>query len=239
MTKLYIVGIGPGSYENMTIRAINAIRSSDVIVSYKKYIEYIKDIIDGKILYTGFMTQEVERCKKAIEYVKEGKVVSLISSGDAGLYGMAGLAMELNGSIEIEVIPGISAAFSASSILGAPLMHDSAFISLSDLMTEYETILKRIDAAASSDMVIALYNPKSKNRVKHINDAIDIISKYRDKKTPVGLVKNALREGQEYKIVNLGNIDYEFIDMNTIVIIGNSTSYVENNRILTPRGYKI
>ena len=165
----------------------------------------------------------------------------MVSSGDSGIYGMAGIiyqmADEMNSDIEIETIPGVTAASSAASILGAPLMHDTAIISLSDLMTPYDLIMKRIDRASDGDMIIALYNPKSKKRTDHLQKAVEIIGKYRSPKTPVGIVRNAGRKDETMTITELGKIDHDEVDMFCIVIIGNSQTYVSNGRMITPRGY--
>lgn len=203
---------------------------------------------------------EVERCQKAIDIAMQGKRVAVVSSGDSGIYGMAGLVLELlkgqgsrvkgEGKFTpspqppapiVTVIPGVPAFCSAASLLGAPLMHDFASISLSDLLTPYDVILKRVKAAAEADFVIALYNPKSKKRIKQIEDVREILLKYRDSSTPVGIVKSASRENEEIKITTLNGLSdyYDFIDMQTIVIVGNRSSYIYNNKIITPRGYKV
>lgn len=208
------------------------------------------------------MMHEVERCQKAIDIAMQGKRVAVVSSGDSGIYGMAGLVLELlkgqgargrgKGQEKytpspqppapiVTIIPGVPAFCSAASLLGAPLMHDFASISLSDLLTPYDVILKRVKAAAEADFVIALYNPKSKKRIKQIEDVREILLKYRDSSTPVGIVKSASRENEEIKITTLNGLSdyYDFIDMQTIVIVGNRSSYIYNNKIITPRGYKV
>ena len=202
------------------------------------------------------MTKEIDRCQKAIELALQGNKVAVVSSGDAGIYGMAGLVFELlqeseeGGKSEIEnrkskifvsVIPGVPAFCAAASLLGAPLMHDFASISLSDLLTPWEIIKKRLKMASEGDFVIILYNPKSKTRVSQIEGAIEIISMHRDGNTPVGIVKNALRDGEEIKITTLRELPgcYDFIDMSTILIIGNSATFISNNRMITPRGYNV
>ena len=239
MTKIYVVGIGPGGRENMTYRAVEAIKNSDVIVGYTPYIEYLGDLVEGKELFSTGMRGEVERCKQAIEMVRGGKDTSIISTGDAGLYGMAGPILELAKDIEVEIIPGVTAAFSAAAELGSPIMHDYASISLSDLMTPWEVILNRVDKAADVDLVIAIYNPKSKGRKNHLKESINKILEYRKGTTPVGIVKNSGRLGTEITITTLDNIDYEIVDMLTVLIIGNSNTYIDNNQIITPRGYSI
>lgn len=239
MAKLYVIGIGPGGKEHMTLKAIDTIKKCDVIVGYTYYIELIKDFIENKEIIKTGMKGEIQRCNMAIEKVKEGLNTCIISTGDAGLYGMAGPVLELAEDIEVEVVPGITAAFSAASELGAPIMHDFCTISLSDLLTPWEVIEKRIEAAAQGDFVISIYNPKSKGRVKHIEKAVEIISKYKSKDTPVGIVKHSGREGNERVITTLENIDFDIIDMMTVVIIGNSQSSIKDAYIVTPRGYKI
>ena len=240
MAKLYVVGLGPGGRENMTLKAVDTIKSCKVVVGYTYYIELIEDLIceDQKIISTG-MRGEVERCKLAIEHDKEGLDTCIISTGDAGLYGMAGPIFELAEDVEIEVIPGVSSCFSAASVLGAPIMHDFATISLSDLLTPWEVIEKRIDSASRADFVISIYNPRSKGRQEQILRAVEIMLEYKSSDTPVGLVKHSGRDGEESRITTLGNIDYEFIDMMTMVIIGNKKTYVKEGKMITPRGYDL
>lgn len=238
MGKLYVIGIGPGSIENMTLRAKEAIDESDVIVGYTKYVDLIKPLIKDKEIFSTGMKGEGDRCKEALRLSKN-KIVSIISTGDSGIYGMAGLILELKDDEEVEIIPGITASSSAASIIGAPIMHDNCNISLSDLMTPYELIKKRIKTAAEGDFVISLYNPKSKGRPHYLRESIDIIKNYRDKKTPVAVVKHALREGQDVKLFTLDSFDDSKVDMMCIVIIGNSQSYIKGEKFITPRGYKL
>lgn len=239
MAKLYVVGIGPGSRDHMTFKAVDAINKSQVIVGYTPYIDYLEELTDGKEIFSTGMRGEVERCEKAIELVKQGKTTSIVSTGDAGLYGMAGPILELAKDIEVEIIPGVTAGFSAASELGAPIMHDYACISLSDLMTPLDVIFKRIEKSAEADFIIQIYNPRSKGRKDYLKNAVEIISKYRQAHTPVGIVKNSGRDGREITITTLNNIDYKQIDMLTVLIIGNKSTYIENEKIITPRGYKI
>lgn len=239
MTKLYVIGIGPGGREHMTLKAIDAIKECDVIVGYTPYIDYLGDLVKDKELYSTGMRGEIQRCKAAIDMTKQGKTTAIISTGDAGLYGMAGPILEMAQDVEVEIIPGVTSAFSAAAELGSPIMHDFASISLSDLMTPWEVIEHRVEKAAEADFVIAIYNPKSKGRRDHLNKAINIISKYRDMKTPVGIVKNSGREGRAITITQLDNIDYDSVDMLTIIIVGNSNTYIEEDKIITPRGYNI
>lgn len=239
MGKLFVVGIGPGNLENMSAQAVEALRSADIVAGYSGYIEYVKPFIQGKEVFQNGMTGEIERCSYAAAKVREGKTVCLISSGDAGLYGMAGPALETAPDIDVEIIPGISAAFAAAAKLGAPLMHDTALISLSDKLTDYALIKKRVALAAEADFVIALYNPKSKTRITYIEEAVNLMLQFKPPATPVGIVKNACRKNEEIIVTTLDKIDYGTIDMFTIVIIGNKDSYLRNGMIITPRGYNL
>lgn len=211
-------------------------------MGYTRYVSLIEPLVGGKEKFTTGMTHEVERCEKAIELARSGRRVAVVSSGDAGIYGMAGLILQLaNGSgVEIEVVPGVPAFVAASALLGAPLMHDFASISLSDLLTEWSTIERRIEAAAEAGFVIALYNPKSSKRVEGLAKAVEIISRHRDAKTPVGVVRNATRDGEDVVLTTLGEISacYDRIDMLTIVIIGSPATFASEGRLITPRGYK-
>ncbi|SHH54831.1 cobalt-precorrin 3 C17-methyltransferase [Clostridium collagenovorans DSM 3089] len=239
MGKLYVIGIGPGGLDHLTIKAKKAIEESDIIVGYTKYITMVEPLLEGKEIFKTGMKGEEERCRKAIELTKDNKTVSVISTGDAGIYGMAGLILQLENTADVEIIPGVTASSAAASVLGAPLMHDNCNISLSDLMTPYELIKKRVELAAEGDFVISLYNPKSMGRPHYLRECLELVKKHRDGKTPIGVVKNALRDGQEVRIFTLDNFDENVVDMFSIVIIGNSQSYAENNRIITPRGYKV
>jgi precorrin-3B C17-methyltransferase len=236
--KLYVIGIGPGGLKHMTIRALEAIEESDIVVGYNKYIDMIKPLLEGKEIFSTGMMGEEERCKKALELSNE-KIVSVISTGDSGIYGMAGLVLQLRAQEEVEVIPGVTASSAAASILGAPLMHDSCNISLSDLMTPYELIKKRVKLAAEGDFVISLYNPKSAGRPHYLRENIDTIRRYRSGNTPIAVVKNALRDGQKVTIFTLDSFDENIVDMLSIVIIGNSQSYIKDGVFITPRGYKV
>lgn len=224
----------------LTPLAIKAINKSTSIVGYKRYVDLIEELLKDQKLYASGMTEEIDRCKKALELAKNGETVSIVSSGDPGIYGMAGLILELNQKerIEVEIIPGISAINAAASLLGAPLAHDFAVISLSDLLTPWEVIKKRIKCAAEGDFIIALYNPKSKKRRNQITEARDIIKQYRLETTPVGIVTDAYREKQSVIISNLNNFDSEDINMLSIIIIGNSQTVLHENRLITPRGYE-
>lgn len=238
MGKLYVVGIGPGGQEHMTLRAIEAIKESNIIVGYSKYMAYIEHLIEGKeIVSTGMKGEEV-RCRQALDLCRDN-TVAIISTGEAGIYGMAGLILEMAKDEDIEVVPGVTASSAAASVVGAPLMHDNCNISLSDLLTPYELIKKRVTMAADGDFVISLYNPKSIGRPHYLMECINIIKEYRKGSTPVAVVKNALRQGQEEHNFTLDNFDDSVVDMMSIVIIGNSSSYYKDGKFLTPRGYKL
>lgn len=236
MGKLRVIGIGPGSIENMTLRALKAIEKSEVIVGYSKYIDMIKELVEGKEIYSTGMMGEEARCRQALDISRE-KEVAIISTGDSGIYGMAGLILEMKSDEDVEIIPGITASSSAGSVIGAPLMHDNCNISLSDLMTPYEDIKKRVKLAAEGDFIISLYNPKSKGRPHYLRECINIIRKFRTDETPVAVVKHALREGQMVSLSTIGQFNDEIVDMMSIVIIGNSNSFYGNKKFITPRGY--
>ena len=227
MGKLYVIGIGPGGLDEMTLRAVKAIEESDIIVGYTKYIEMVKDLIKDKEIFKTGMRGEEERCREALELSKDKKV-ALISTGDSGIYGMAGLILEMRKDENVEIIPGITASSAAGSVLGAPLMHDNCNISLSDLMTPYEDIKKRVRLAAEGDFVISLYNPKSKGRPHYLRECVDIIKEFRGEETPIAVVRNALREGESKEIFTLKDFNDEVVDMFSIVIIGNSKSYIKD-----------
>lgn len=213
-------------------------------MGYTRYVELAGTLVTGKEVFSTGMTHEVERCEKAISLAREGKTVAVVSSGDSGIYGMAGLIFELlagDKSVEVEVIPGVPAFVAAASLLGAPLMHDFASISLSDLLTDWELIETRLEAAAKADFVIALYNPKSSKRVEGLGRALDVIGRHRPGSTPVGIVRNASRKGEEVIMTTLKETPSfaEKIDMLTILIIGNSSTFSSLGRMITPRGYRL
>lgn len=241
--RLHVVGFGPGGKEHMTFKAAEVIGSADVVTGYTTYVELLKPIFPDKVYKATGMMKEVERCRMAIEDAMSGKDVAMVSSGDSGIYGMAGivyqLADEMGADIEIDTVPGITAASTAASVLGAPLMHDLAIISLSDLMTPIDLIMKRVSLAAEGDFVIALYNPKSKTRTEYLGDAQKLILERRSPDTPVGIVRNAGRDDESKQVTTLGDLDKADVDMFSIVIIGNSQTYVSNGRMITPRGYRI
>lgn len=239
MAKLFVVGIGPGGRENMTLKAIETIKNCDIIVGYKPYIEYLEELVEGKEVFSTGMKGEIQRCEIAIKRVREGKNTAIISTGDAGLYGMAGPILELKDEIDVEIVPGVTAAFSAASELGSPIMHDYVSISLSDLLTPWEVIEKRIEKAAQGDFVITIYNPKSKGRENNLEKAVDIMLRYKSPSTPVGIVKNSGRANTKKWINTLDSIDYEKMDMLCVLIIGNSNTYIKDQLMITPRGYKL
>ena len=241
--RLHVVGFGPGGKEHMTFKAAETIQNADIVTGYTAYVNMMKPIFPDKEYKATGMMKEVDRCRMAIEDAMSGKDVAMISSGDSGIYGMAGiiyqLADEMKADIEIDTVPGMTAASTAASVLGAPLMHDLAIISLSDLMTPLDLIMKRVDCAGIGDMIVCLYNPKSKTRTEYLNQAQQILLKHRSAETPVGIVRNAGREDQRVQITTLGDLDKADVDMFSIVIIGNSQTYVSNGRMITPRGYRI
>ena len=240
--KIIVAGIGPGSESDITPAVLSAIRQSDVIVGYKYYFRFIEKIIrPGAICIDSGMKREKARAEEAYNYATEGKVVTVISSGDAGIYGMAPLIYEMKrekgSDISIEALPGISAFQKAASLLGAPVGHDFCVISLSDLMTPWELKEKRIKAAASADFITAIYNPKSEGRYWQLYRLIEIFLQERDPQTPVGFVRQAGREEQEVTITTLADFDPEQVDMFTVILIGNSQTYQFENKMITPRGY--
>lgn len=243
--KISIVGIGPGNIFEMTPKARAFIDAADVIVGYKTYIELIGEIAAGKKILASGMRQEIQRAQIAIDEAQKNLNVAVISSGDAGIYGMAGLIIEMILNLpeelqpKFEIAAGVSALNSAAAILGAPLMHDFAVISLSDWLTPIELIKKRVTLAAEGDFVIALFNPKSKSRVTYIDEVQKILLNYREENTPVGIVTNAGRIDERKIISTLKNFTHEEINMFTLVLIGNSKTFVKSNFMITPRGYNL
>ncbi len=242
---LSIVGIGPGASEQATPAALSAIADAKVVVGYSTYIKLVADLIGGKEVIRTGMTEEISRARSAVERARDGDNVVLISSGDAGVYGMAGLVFQVlkemgwkrGDSPELRLVPGMTALNSCGSLVGAPLGHDFCAISLSDLLTPWPSIQRKIDAAASADFVIGLYNPASGRRTTQIVEAQKIISGYRDGNTPVALVKSAYRKKQKIVQSDLNNfLDYE-IGMNTTVLVGSSNTFVYEGYMVTPRGY--
>ncbi|MFA9376652.1 MAG: precorrin-3B C(17)-methyltransferase [Lachnotalea sp.] len=241
MNKLYVVGIGPGDYEQMTIKAFKALESSDIIVGYTVYVDLVKEHFSEKIFLTTPMKQEVKRCELAFEKASQGNTTAMICSGDAGVYGMSGLILEIGArypAVEVEMISGVTAALSGASLLGAPLIHDFAVISLSDLLTPMEKIEKRLECAAQADFVICLYNPSSKKRFDYLEKACDIVLKYATMQTVCGYVQNIGRDGECATVLTLEELRNSKVDMFTTVFIGNSQTQIINGKMVTPRGYR-
>lgn len=244
--KILIVGFGPGNFDHITVRAREAIQESEVIIGYNTYVDLIRDLLTHQNIVRTGMTEEVSRAQKAVDLAIEGKAVAVISSGDAGVYGMAGLIYEIliergwhsGDNPLVEVIPGISAINSCAALLGAPIMHDACTISLSDHLTPWSVIEKRIEAAASADFVIALYNPKSGRRTRQIAETQQILLKYREALTPVALVKSAYRDRQQVIRTTLADMLNHDIGMLTTVIIGNASTFYHDDLMITPRGYQ-
>ena len=246
--KLFIVGVGPGHHDHMTFRAKKVIEESDTIVGYTTYVKLVQDLISGKDVYEYAMTQEVERAQQCIDLAKEGKIVSLVSSGDPGIYGMAGLIYETlaesgwdpKNGLQVEIVPGVSALNSCSAIIGSPLMTDFAVLSMSDLLVPWEIIVKRVEAAAQGDFVIVIYNPASKKRIHQLQDTRKILLKYRKPSTPVAIIKGAYRESQTVVLTDLENLEKhsDKLGMITTVIVGNSSTYNYKDLMINPRGYK-
>ena len=241
MNKVYAVGIGPGGREFFTEEAMQALENADVIAGYTVYVDLVQDLFPDKEMYTTAMKQEIERCRWAIETAKAGKSVAMVCSGDAGVYGMAGLLFELAdqyGDVEIEVVSGVTAAISGAAVLGAPIGHDFCLISLSDLLTPWELIEKRLRCAAEGDFAVCLYNPRSKKRSDYLEKAVKILMEHKSGDTVCGWVKNIGREGQEYRLVKLEDLPGEPIDMFTTVFIGSDSTRIISGRMVTPRGYE-
>ena len=245
MGKISVVGIGPGSLDDMTYRARRTIEEATTVVGYKRYVDLIAELVEGKTVLDTGMTQEIDRCRAALKAASEGETVVVISSGDAGIYGMAGLVLELLVKMdEAErpefggVIPGVSAMSAAAGLLGAPIMHDFVVISLSDLLTPWEIIQERAELAAQGDFVTALYNPRSNKRVGQINAVQDIFLRHRALETPVGIVTGASRTNEAVLISTLGAFTKEDINMFSLVIIGNSKTRQVGDWMITPRGYQ-
>ena len=241
MSKIYVVGIGPGAYDQMTGRAIRALNESDVIIGYTVYVDLVKEYFAGKEFMTTPMKKEVDRCVLAFDEAKKGKTVSMICSGDAGVYGMAGLMYEVGENypdVELTIIPGVTAATGGAAVLGAPLIHDFCLISLSDLLTPWEKIEARLLAAAQADFVVCLYNPSSKKRHDYLMRACDIMLKHKNADTVCAVAKNIGRDGEEYAIMSLAELRNYSADMFTTVFIGNSMTKNIGGKMVTPRGYK-
>ncbi len=241
MSKIYVVGMGPGAYEEMTIRAAKALETSDVIVGYTVYIELLRPHFPEKDFLTTPMRKEVDRCKMAFEEAKKGRRVAMVCSGDSGIYGMASLMYELGDEypeVDLEVIPGVTAALGGSSVLGAALSHDCCILSLSDLLTPWDLIEKRLLSAAAADLAIAIYNPSSKKRFDYLEKACDILLQHKNPETVCGIVRNIAREGQSFQIMTLKDLRDTRVDMFTTVFVGNKDTKVIGGHMVTPRGYK-
>ena len=241
MNKLYVVGIGPGAYEKMTIEAAQALKNSDVIIGYTVYVDLVKDHFPGKEFMTTPMKKEVERCRMAFEEAVKGKIVSMICSGDAGVYGMAGLMYEVGvdyPQVELEIIPGVTAATGGAAVLGAPLIHDFCLISLSDLLTPWEKIETRLLEASKADFVICIYNPSSKKRHDYLEKACSLMMEYKAPDTVCGIVGNIGREGEAVKVLTLEELKSAKVDMFTTVFVGNSQTKNVGGKMVTPRGYR-
>ncbi len=239
--KLYVVGLGPGDQADMTVRALGALAESELIVGYEGYIRLIQDRFPGKQFLSTPMRQEVDRCRTALQEAASGKTVSMVCSGDAGIYGMAGLLYQLAEEyppVWIQVIPGITAACSGAALLGAPLANDFVTISLSDLLTPWETIERRLRAAAAGDFCLAIYNPASHGRPDTLQRACDILLETYSPKTPAGVVQNVGRDGEGYLVMTLEELREFPADMLTTAFVGNSTTQIIAGRMVTPRGYQ-
>ena len=245
--KIHLVGLGPGDAQHLTPAASKALADSDVIVGFRAYIQQIEGLIAGKDVVSMELGQELERAAAAVDSAYAGKTVAVVSSGDAGIYGMAGPVFRVLTDRDwdgqdpaVETVPGVSAMQAAAAVLGSPLMQDFCAISLSDLLTPWEKIRRRLEAAGQGDFVVALYNPRSQRRQSQLREAREILLKHRPGDTPVGIVGDAFRPGQRVTITNLQDLEKEAesVDMVTIVVIGNSTTYLHGGRIITPRGYE-
>jgi len=245
--KLYVVGVGPGSHEHMTYRAREVIEESEVIIGYDTYVSLVEDLIANKEVYRYAMTQEVDRANQAIEFAEKDRIVSLVSSGDPGIYGMIGLIYEIlaekgwnkESGIYVECVPGVSSLNSCGALVGSPLMTDFAVVSMSDLLVPWDIIVKRVEAAALGDYVTVIYNPASKKRIHQLRDTREIFLKYRKLDTPVAIVKGAYRETQQVVVTTLDKMleHQDMLGMITTVIVGNSSTFNYNGMMINPRGY--
>ena len=241
MNKIMVVGIGPGDYEQMTIRAAKALESCDVIVGYTVYVDLVKAHFADKEFLTTPMRKEVERCRLAFEQAGLGKTVAMVCSGDAGVYGMSGLILEIGAEYpetKVEIIPGVTAALSGAALLGAPLIHDFCLISLSDLLTPWEKIENRILKASEADFSIVLYNPSSHKRSDYLQKACDLMLRFKSPETVCGIVENIGREGEAAKVLSLKALRDEKADMFSTIFIGNSQTKETDGHMVTPRGYR-
>lgn len=242
MNQLFVVGIGPGAYERMTMEARDVLESCQVIVGYTVYVNLIREHFPGKSFLVTGMRQESERCQMALDEAAKGRKTAVVCSGDAAVYGMAGILLELGAAypqVEIRVVAGVTAALSGSALLGAPVGHDFALISLSDLLTPWEKIEKRLECAAMADFVICLYNPSSKKRSDYLKKACEIVLRHQAPETVCGYVKNIGRDGECCKLLPLEQLAETAVDMFTTVFIGNSQTRQIGGKMVTPRGYKL
>lgn len=243
MSQVYVVGMGPGCEEQMTLEARRVLESCDTIVGYTVYVELMKQLLPDKEYVTTPMRREVDRCRLAFEEAEKGKRVAMICSGDAGVYGMSGLMLELGAAeypdCRVEVVAGVTAALAGGAVLGAPLMHDFAVISLSDLLTPWETIAKRLRCAAEADLAICIYNPSSKKRADYLQRACEILGEFIDDSRVCGLVSQIGRDGERAEVLSLGELKNRQVDMFTTVFIGNSQTKAIGGRMVTPRGYSV
>ena len=241
MNKVYVVGIGPGAYEQMTVKAARIIEKCELIVGYTVYTELLKKEYPQKEYLTTPMRKEPERCRIAFEEAKKGRVTAMVCSGDAGIYGMAGLMYEIGEEypdVDIEVVPGVTAALGGAAVLGAPLGHDCCLISLSDLLTPWNTIEERLRAAAKADFTVCLYNPSSKKRRDFLMKACDILLEHKPEATVCGIVKNIAREGESMEVLSLKELRASEVDMFSTVFIGNQSTKCLRGHMVTPRGYR-
>ncbi len=241
MRNVYVVGLGPGGGRDLTAAAREALDRAEVLCGYPVYVDLVAPLYPGKETYTTPMTRELERCRWALETARAGRTVALVCSGDAGVYGMAGPVLELAEAypeVTVEVVAGVTAALSGGAVLGAPLGHDFCVISLSDLLTPWETISRRLACAAAGDFAICLYNPSSRRRQDHLRRACDILLETRRGDTVCGWVRSIGREGQEHRLLTLAQLREETVDMFTTVFIGASTTRQAAGRMVTPRGYR-
>lgn len=241
MNKVYVIGMGPGAYEQMTVKAVRTLEKCDVIVGYTVYIELLKEYFPDKRYLTTSMRQEAARCRMAFEEAAKGAVTAMVCSGDAGIYGMAGLMYEIGEEypeVAIEVIPGVTAALGGSAVLGAAVGHDVSLISLSDLLTPWELIERRLRAAAQADFLIALYNPSSKKRKDYLARACDILLEYKEESMICGIVRNIAREEESMNILTLKELRNTEVDMFSTVYIGNKMTKIIKHKMVTPRGYR-
>ena len=242
MNVLYVVGLGPGGSRWMTWEARAALEQAEVLCGYTVYLDLIRGEFPDKEYFSTPMTQEIERCRAALERARSGRTTALVCSGDAGVYGMAGPVLELAPQfpeVEIQVVPGVTAALAGAAVLGAPLMHDFTVLSLSDLLTPWKVIRRRLELAAQGDFVLCLYNPSSRRRRDHLRMACDIVLAHRGPETVCGWVRNAGRAQEEHQVLTLGELQEAQVDMFTTVFIGSAATRRIGDRMVTPRGYEL